>query len=98
MLVKKDSYFVVLDYDKRIDTLCARVNYCFKQKFSTGFIDIYNDLRRMRNSNTSLTFDRREKLFDWRYATQEEINEYERLGHPYNVETIKQKKKKKKII
>lgn len=91
MLVKEDSYFVVLDYDKTMNTLCAKVNYCFKQKQSSRFIDVYKNLYKVKASNQSLTFDRKENLFDWRYATQEEINEYERLGHPYNVETIKKR-------
>lgn len=91
MLVKKDSYFVVLDYNKTMDTLCAKVNYCFKQRFSASFIVICRDLCGRKNSNSLLTFDRQKYLLDWRYATKEEIDEYERLGHPYNVENIKKR-------
>jgi len=36
------------------------------------------------------TYDKLHNLTDWRYATEEEAEEYERLGKPYDVTTLKQ--------
>lgn len=43
------------------------------------------------NSHGVMSFGKKEWLKDWRYATQEEAAEYERLGKPYDVTTLQKK-------
>ena len=90
-MFKKDDYIVTLDCDYFI-TKCAKTNYCFKQREDSLYIkpvkDLFND---KTNGNNSLTFDKKERLKNWRYANENEIKEYERIGEPYDVTTIKER-------
>ena len=87
---KKGDYIVTLDVATK--TACAKNNFCFKQKENTysikPLLDSYGD---SYNANTSLTFDKLNNLKDWRYATPEEIAEYDRIGKPYDVTTLQKK-------
>ena len=75
-MFKKDDYIVTLDCDYFI-TKCAKKNYCFKQREDSIYIkpvkDLFND---KTNGNNSLTFDKKERLKNWRYANENEIKEY----------------------
>jgi len=69
---------------------CAKENYCFKIRNSGPGIRPSMDLDGSKfNGNTSMTFDKRQKLRDWRYATPDEITEYNRIGKPFDVTKIK---------
>lgn len=88
---RKDDYIVTLEGDFSM-TSCAEVNYCFKQKTEVDYIEPCLDLRgSSSNGNLTLKFDKSDNLENWRYATKEEIAEYDRIGKPYDVTTLKHK-------
>jgi len=85
---KQGEYIVTLEIND-FDTTCAKNNYCFKQRVTKTNIEPWVDLfGGLLNGNNNLTFDKSERLKDWRYATKEEIAEYDRLGKPYDVTTL----------
>lgn len=86
-MFKKDEYIVTLELEDYID-VCAKENYCFKVERNNEYLTMYKDLRDVSNGHSVLMFDKSKKLLDWRYATQEEIEEYERLDKPYDVTTL----------
>lgn len=89
---KKGDYIVTLEGDFSM-TNCAKINYCFKQRVNNKCIHPYCDLKNSSaNGNTELKFDKSGKLKNWRYATPEEIAEYEKIGKPYDVTTLKESK------
>lgn len=82
---KKDDYIVVLKLGS-LETACAKENYCFKQRRDDEWLSPACDLKGGTNSaNMTLTFDKSDKLEDWRYATKEEIAKYNEIGKPYDV-------------
>jgi hypothetical protein len=90
---KKGDYIVTLKNNLRsnfIGTSCAKENYCFKQRINSYYISPVLDLAGSReNGNSNLQFDKSDDMLkDWRYATPEEIAEYDRLGKPYDVTTL----------
>lgn len=95
---KKGDYIVTLDI-KDICTYCAKKNYCFKQRNNNIYVEPERDLSGNEyNNNTFLTFDKKSSLINWRYATPEEIAEYDRLGKPFNVTTLHKKEEPKSLI
>lgn len=89
----KKEMFYKGDYIVTLDVLdgynCARKNYCFKQRIDNKAIYPEVDLQGSReNGHAVMSFDKNEYLKDWRYATPEEIAEYERIGKPYDVTTL----------
>lgn len=90
-MFKKNDYIVTLKHSIT-NTECAKENYCFKQRMNEDYICPIIDLSGYSsNSNSLLTFDKEECLLDWRYATEREIIEYNRIGKPYDVTTISEK-------
>jgi hypothetical protein len=90
-MFKENDYIVTLDIDHSgfFDTYCAKENYCFKQaKDDTSISPKIDLVGSVTNQNCTLTFDKKERLTDWRYATPQEIAEYDRLGRPFDVTTI----------
>lgn len=100
-MFKKDDYIVCLEgkFSPPVGmgiSKCGRKNFIVKQSITREFLDIekgigldVNDVTSGNRNNYMFTFDKRHWLKDWRYATSEEIEEYERLGHPYDVTTLK---------
>lgn len=85
------DYIVTLDVEGG-DWNCARKNYCFKQRLDNKGIYPAIDLKGSTgNGHTVMSFDKKEYLKDWRYATPEEAAEYERIGKPYDVTTLQKK-------
>jgi hypothetical protein len=85
---KVGEYIVMLNTTLHSSN-CVKKDYCFRQRIDKDYICPVTDLDGSgENGNTSLTFDKKHELLDWRYATPEEIVEYERLGKPYNVKTL----------
>lgn len=84
---KKGDYIVTLKGN--FGGNCAKENYCFKQRINhTGIrpeVDLNNNLK---NGHDVMSFDKKERLYDWRYATAEEITEYNLRGKPYDVTTL----------
>lgn len=88
---EKDDYIVTLEGDFK-DISCAKKNYCFKIRESCLYLKPCIDLNEKNgNSNIYLTFNKSNVLKDWRYATKEEIAEYDKLGKPYDINTLKRK-------
>jgi hypothetical protein len=92
MEVQKDSYIVILKLKKNNPTTdCARENYCFKQREDSYCIAPLVDLRGTKfNFNSSYQFDTGigSYISSWRYANDAEVEEYDRLGKPYDVTTL----------
>lgn len=85
---KKNDYIVVLKLGS-VTTACAKENYCFKQRRHDECLSPVCDLDGdTNNSNQILTFDKSNKILDWRYATKEEIAKYNEIGKPYDVTTL----------
>lgn len=88
---KKGDYIVTLDVESG-GWNCARNNYCFKQRVDNKGIYPVVDLGGSKtNGHDIMSFDKQKYLKDWRYATPEEIAEYDRIGKPYDVTTLQKK-------
>lgn len=86
-MFKKDEYIVTLW--KTVGTSCAKDNYIFKQREKYDYLKPYIDLDGDGgNGNNKLPFNN-PLVFKWRYATPQEIAEYERLGKPFDVTELK---------
>jgi hypothetical protein len=87
-MFKKDDYIVLLKYEVELGIYNYRINYCYKQRLNNDYISTYLD----SNGNTGngwSTYNFKEGRDLWRYATKQEAAEYERLGKPYDVTTLK---------
>ena len=81
---KKGDYIVVL-HPKREDTLWIKHNWCYVHNGKdTNYFYTDKCSRHECTSDYRITFD---SSF-WRYATDEEFLEYNRLGQPYDVTTL----------
>lgn len=60
-------------------------NHVFKQRDDCEYLSVYEDIAGDANGWGLVNFDRSEKYSEWRYATVEEIEHYEKIGKPYNV-------------
>ena len=84
---KKGDYIVTLKGN--FGGNCAKENYCFKQRINHTRIRPEVDLNNnLKNGHDVMSFDKKERLYDWRYATAEEITEYNLRGKPYDVTTL----------
>lgn len=91
-MFKKDDYIVVLDSPKE-DEYFPR-NYVFKQKMNHSYLMSQLDASGDEDNGwTRINFTKKDcdTNYDWRYATQEEIAEYEKLGKPFDVTTLQKK-------
>ena len=90
---KKGDYIVTLKVqDDSMIFNCARNNYCFKQREDCDYISPVLDLSGDKyNAHGVMSFDKKGYLQNWRYATLEEIAEYNRLGKPYEVTKLNKK-------
>lgn len=95
-MFKKDDYIVCLEGEffaskvRMSKSECANKNYILKQSQDSHFLRVYKGWNASYEKvNDQFTFDKSKMLTDWRYATPEEIEEYERLGEPYDVTTLK---------
>lgn len=94
---KKGNYVVTLEGDFSFSN-CCKQNYIFKIREDCYYIRPEIDLKgSTTNGSGIMTFDKKKNLKDWRYATPEEIAEYDRLGKPYDV-TILQKKQSNSLV
>jgi hypothetical protein len=91
-MFKENDYIVTVTINRSglFDTSCAKENYCFKQRVNSACLSPDIDLEgSSTNSNCGLKFNSGDRLTDWRYATPQEIEEYDRLGKPFDVTLIK---------
>ena len=92
---KKGEYIVILD---KFESLSKDFisNHIYKQrKDSTYLQPEYDSSDSITNGWVKYT---RNNTHNWRYATQEEINEYERRGKPYDVTELQKKELSMKEI
>jgi hypothetical protein len=82
----KDEYIVCLNTP--IDNGFFPPNFVYKQKEEKEWLSVYHDIKGGDNGWVLVRFNRSEKYSEWRYATEEEAEEYERLGKPYDVSTV----------
>lgn len=88
-MFKKDEYIVTLKVAYS-SANCGRNNYCFKQRLDARSIYPYVDLQgSASNGHDVMSYDKKGWLTDWRYATKEEIAEYDRLEKPYDVTELR---------
>lgn len=89
---KKGDYIVTLKGEFK-GTSCGKENYCFKARETLYYLRPVIDLAGSdSNGNDTIKFDKSHKgCTDWRYATPEEIAEYNRLGKPFDVTTLSKK-------
>lgn len=82
---KKDDYIVLL-YGN-LDSF--KKDYIFKQREDSRYLQPWCDCNgSISNGWGSIEYKGKK---DWRYATKEEIAEYDRLGKPFDVTTLKSK-------
>jgi hypothetical protein len=94
-MFKKDDYIVILEIGSFV-TNCGKNNYCFKQREDGYYVKPCIDLAgKLYNDNPGLKFNKYDHLKDWRYATPEEIAEYDRLGKPFDVTVLDKKEEPK---
>ena len=92
---KKGEYIVITDkFDSWTKDFVS--NHIYKQrKDSTYLQPEYDSLNSITNGWAKYT---RNNTHNWRYATQEEIDEYERRGKPYDVTELQKKELSMKEI
>lgn len=89
-MFKKGDYIVTLKVDGD-DHNCARNNYCFKIREDGNYILPEIDIQgSTNNGHTIMKFYKTGSLFDWRYATKQEINYYNKINKPYDINEIKE--------
>lgn len=87
-MFKAEDYIVTLKGNFST-TNCGKENYCFKQRINGYSINPVIDLNGSEvNGNAEMAFDKKGNLRDWRYASEREIAEYDRLGKPYDITLI----------
>jgi hypothetical protein len=88
-MFRKGDYIVILNKPNGIlDYLPP--NYVYKQNRNYDCVYSDVDIRGTKTSCTDVEFVNKN---DWRYATSEEIAEYNRLGKPFDVTTMNMKTK-----
>lgn len=86
---KKGDYIVTLEV--LCEGNCAKENYCFKQRLDDVSIYPEVDLSgSTQNGHRIMRFDKDGWLKNWRYATLQEIAEYNRINKPFDVSKINQ--------
>ena len=87
-MFRKDEYIITTVLGANYVDMCAKENYCFKVERADEYLTMYKDLVGDRNGHSTLTFDKTKQLKDWRYATPEEIQHYNLIDKPYDVNTL----------
>lgn len=86
-MFKQGDYVVCLNL--KGDYKSTKINFITKQIRDASSLYVERDINGFPNGADDLKFDKSVDLLDWRYATKEEIAEYDRLGKPYDVTTLK---------
>ena len=81
-MFKAGEYIVITDCH---ETIYFKINHIYRQGQDN---DVLNTYCCSEGEHTSSRYIRRKDPTNWRYATKEEIEEYERLGKPYDVTTF----------
>ncbi len=84
-MFKKNDYIVIITHTVKANSSFPE-NYCFKVR-QNG--DSYWDFYPEKDNFGSTSNAWNSKHFNWRYATKEEIDHYNLIGKPYDVNTLK---------
>jgi len=96
---RKGSYIVTLELASSYSGYCAKVDYCFKQRTNESYMEPAIALDGSDGKgNNNLSFDLKMYLKAWRFATADEITEYERLKIPYDVNNLRKPRKDDYIV
>ena len=87
-MFKENDYIVLTKIKLRTSSFLE--NWIIKQNRNSQHLEIYLDCQYDCSAWSIFKFDKSDTRFDWRYATFEEIEEYDRIGKPYNVTTLNQ--------
>lgn len=87
-MFKEDDYIVLTKIELKSKSFIE--NWILKQNKNSLYLNIYLDCEYEFNGWSVFKFDKSDTRFDWRYATIEEIEEYDRIGKPYDVTTLNQ--------
>ncbi len=68
-------------------------NYIFIQSENDNNLTVIKDAEGDINSWLAIKYDGSGRYSKWRYASEQEIEEYERIGEPYDVTTLEIKPK-----
>jgi hypothetical protein len=80
--------YIVFLRDPGRDTKYLKHGYCFVQNENKSYFSTNKDLIGTSSAASSVSFGNKSL---WRYATPEEIAEYDRLGKPFDVTTLRPK-------
>ena len=72
----------------KMDTIVLKETIVLNNKGIYPAVDLQGS---KDNGHGVMSFDKKSYLKDWRYATQEEAAEYERIGKPYDVTKLQKK-------
>lgn len=89
---RKGDYIVITNLDK--NDFNFPINYCYKQVEDNYYLRVKQDAKGYANGWAILRYDKSNNYdFDWRYATREEIVEYDRLDRPFDITTLNSDRK-----
>ena len=99
-IVEAGQYWVCLEA-KDTSSYCFRTGYCFKQRKTAEYSIPERDIGgSSNNANGYAKFDIHGKeesgIISWRFATEEEIAHYEKVGRPFDVRKLKNTSSKTK--
>jgi hypothetical protein len=88
-MFKKGDYIVCLSTPQSKSESNFPRNFIFKQRIEYVYLKSELDiLGSSLNGWSTVDFKGEKKNGKWRYATPQEIQEYDRIGKPYNVTTL----------
>lgn len=82
-MFKKNDYIVLLRC-KYGSSPSFPLNFCYKQEINGEYITPYLDNNLHTDNGWSIHPYNKSQKNDWRYATHEEIQEYDRLDKPFD--------------
>ncbi len=92
---KKGEYIIITDdFDNFSKDFIS--NHIYKQRCDSNFLQSEHDSKNSKTNGWKKYT--RNNTHNWRYATQEEIDEYERRGKPYDVTELQKKELSMKEI
>jgi subtilisin-like proprotein convertase family protein len=86
MSFKKGDYIVCLNTPEK--DFHFPKNFIFKQIRNHDYLSVELDNNQQVNGWSSVDFYGERSFGKWRFATEQEIQEYDRIGKPYDVTTL----------
>jgi len=83
---EKGDYIVLLS-SKHPKDVNFPINFCYKISYDSSYLTVENDAKGGENGWSILPFDKSQRN-DWRYASPQEIQEYDKNNRPFDVTKI----------